>query len=200
MNESIRSETTMSEKMSDSVYSGFLRSVEDAMPRALGRSDILKLAPIPHSGSPPAGYCGALSGIEHFERGGDETVHISDRSVTFTISFPADYLRSVDDTLQFRIARVNAPLFHPNCREDGTLCLGPQFRPGTALEPLLETIYGIVASKVVATHHAFDKRACQYFLSHTDEVRQLRQRAPGLWRRPVAARVRKEEIKRRAAR
>jgi hypothetical protein len=171
----------------------------DATPRALGRSDILKLAPVSHSGSPPAAYSGALRGIEHFERAGDGTVHITDGIVPFTIGFPADYLRSVDDTLQFRVARVNVPLFHPNCRENGTLCLGPRFRPGTALEPLLETIYGIVASKVVATEHAFDKRACQYYLSHTDEVRQLRQRAPGLWRRPVAARVRKEEIKQRAA-
>jgi hypothetical protein len=185
--------------MSDNVYRGFLNGVVDATPRALSRSGILKLVPISHSGDPPAAYGGALSGIEHFERGGDGTVHITDRPVPFTISFPADYLRSVDDTLQFRVARVNVPLFHPNCREDGTLCLGAQFQPGTALEPLLETIYGIVASKVVATHHAFDKRACQYFLSHTGEVRQLRQRAPGIWRRPVAARVRKEEIKRRAA-
>jgi hypothetical protein len=184
--------------MSDNVYTGFLGGVADATPHAIGRSNILKLASIAHSGSPPAGYFGALSSIEHFERGEDGTVHITDRSVPFSIAFPADYLRSVDDTLQFRVARVNVPLFHPNCREDGTLCLGPQFRPGTALEPLLETIYGIVASKVVATHHAFDKRACQYFLSHTEEIRQLRQRAPGLWRRPVAARVRKEEIKRRA--
>jgi hypothetical protein len=180
--------------MTDNVYSSFLRGVVAATAHALSRSDILKLAPISRSGDPPAAYFGALSGIEHFERGGDGTVHITDRQVPFTIGFPGDYLRSVDDTLQFRIARVNVPLFHPNCREDGTLCLGPQFRPGTALEPLLETIYGIVASKVVATHHAFDKRACQYFLSHTDEVRKLRQRAPGLWRRPVAARIRKEDI------
>jgi hypothetical protein len=181
--------------MSETVYSGFLRNVEAAAPQALSSSKILKLAPIPHSGEPPAAYFGALSGIEHFERGEGGTIRITDRTVPFTIGFPADYLRSVDDTLQFRVARVNAPLFHPNCREDGTLCLGAQFRPGTALEPLLETIYGIVASKVVATRDAFDKRACQYFLSHGDEVRRLRQHAPGLWRRPVARRVRKEQIR-----
>ena len=108
-------------------------------------------------------------------------------------------LIGVDNTLQFRVARVNAPLYHPNCREDGTLCLGTHFRPGTALEPLLETIYGIVASKVVATQDAFDKCARDYFLNHAEEVRQLRQRAPALWRRPVAGRVRKEAIKRWAA-
>ena len=192
------SEGMMSEKMTDNVYNSFLHGVVDAMPRALSRSDILRLAPISHSGEPPAAYHGALSGIEHFERGGDGTVHITDRSIPFTIGFPADYLRSVDETLQFRVARVNVPLFHPNCREDGTVCLGPQFQPGTALEPLLETIYGIVASKVVATHHAFDKRACQYFLGHTEEIRRLRSRATGIWRRRVAARVRREEIQRGA--
>jgi hypothetical protein len=180
--------------MSDTVLTGFLFETADAAPGVERGSGILKFAPLPGTGDPPTAYVGALRGIEHFERGKDGTVHITDDPVPFTISFPADYLRSVDRTLQFRVARVNTPLFHPNCREDGTVCLGHQFQPGTPLRPLLERIYGIVSSRVIATDHAFDPRARDYFVAHTEEVRHLRERAPSLWVRPVAARVRIEEV------
>jgi hypothetical protein len=89
---------------------------------------------------------------------------------------------------------VNVPLFHPNCREDGTLCLGNRFQPGTSLPALVETLYGILSNRVVATDHAFDVKARDYFLKHVEEVGRLRDSAPPLWNRPVAVRVRSERL------
>jgi hypothetical protein len=181
--------------MSDTVYAAFLSDVASQAPRLLRESRALaQLAPIPRSGDPPAAYLGVLRGIEHLERAEGGTVCASSRPVPFVINFPADYLRSVDDTLQFRVARANAPLYHPNCRRDGTLCLGPGFLPGTALRPLLETIYGIVSSRVIATEHAFDKAARDYFVAHVDQIRDLRDKALPLWGRRLAASVRAESL------
>ena len=69
----------------------------------------------------------------------------------------------------------------------GIVCLGPFFRPGTSIRPLVEQIYRIVSGRDFATGHAFDGEACEYYLSHLDQVRALR--AAPLWRRPLATRA-----------
>ena len=48
--------------------------------------------------------------------------------------------------------------------------------------------------QVVATDHAFDANARDYFLKHVEEGARLRDSAPPLWNRPVAARVRSERL------
>jgi len=180
--------------MIDSVYSGFLYGAARDAERCERESRILSLTAVPASGGPPSSYLASFREIEHLERAADETVSLSASAIPVLIQLPGDYLRSVDPTLQFRVARVNVPLLHPNCRVDGTLCLGNRFRPGTSLRALVETIYGILSNRVVATDHAFDVRARDYFLNHVEEVRRLRDGAPSLWDRPVAARVRTERL------
>jgi hypothetical protein len=180
--------------MSDSVYMEFLRGVARDAERCNCESRILRLAPVPASGNPPGSYQAIFSEIEHLERAADGTARVSARPIPAVLQFPADYLRSVDPTLQFRVVRVNAPLLHPNCRVDGTLCLGNRFQPGTSLRPLLETIHGIFSSRIVATDNAFDAKARDYFVSHVEEVRRLRDRAPSLWHRALATEVRTERL------
>lgn len=180
--------------ITDTVYKGFLSTAALDAERCNRKSPILRVAAVPASGSPPSSYLAVYRGIEHMERAVDGTVSLSARPVPVLIHFPADFLRSVDATLQFRVARVNVPLFHPNCRGDGTLCLGNRFQPGTSLPALVETLYGILSNRVVATDHAFDVKARDYFLNHVDEVGRLQDSAPPLWDRPVAARVRSERL------
>jgi len=180
--------------MIDNVYTEFLSNAAREAARCRRDSRILTLTAVPASGNPPASYLAVYHDIAHFEPAAGGTVGLSARSIPVVIHFPADYLRSVDPTLQFRVGRVNAPILHPNCRADGTLCLGNRFRPGTSLRALLETIHGVLSYRIVATDNAFDPMARDYFLDHIAEVRGLRDRAPSLWNRPVAAKVRREGV------
>ena len=52
----------------------------------------------------------------------------------------------------------------------------------------------MLSYRIVATDNAFDAMARDYFLDHLAEVRRLRDRAPSLWNRPVAAKVRREGV------
>jgi hypothetical protein len=107
--------------------------------------------------------------------------------VGFTIHFPPDYCRSTDPNLQFRVVRIHCPLLHPNVK-GGVVCLGPHFRPGTRVRPLVQQIYGIISGRIFATDHAFDAEACKYYLLHLGQVRTLRTRP--LWRRSVVGHAR----------
>ena len=175
--------------MSDSVLDGFLETAAEDAVALNAASDILLLEADAAGNGAPHTYTGWLREVEHFERCAAGTVAVSAAAVKFTVHFPADYCRSVDPQLQFRVARVHGALVHPNCR-GGVVCLGPHFRPGTRLRPLVEQLYGMIAARVFATNHAFDAEAARYYLQHLDEVRALK--APPLWRRRLAGSIRVE--------
>jgi hypothetical protein len=166
----------------DPVYTAFLESAAEDAAASIAASDILSLRLRPGAGAAADTYDGWLVGVEHLERAALGTARVSDAPVLFTVHFPRDYCRSTDPKLQFRVASVRTPLWHPNAL-GGILCLGPYFRPATRLRPLLEQIHGIVSGRIRATDDAFDKEAAHYYLVHLDQVRALRARP--LWRRPV---------------
>ncbi len=175
--------------MSDFVSDGFLETAAEDAVALCAASDILLLEADAGSGAPPHTYTGWLRDVEHFERSTAGTVAVSAAAVKFTVHFPADYCRSIDPQLQFRVARVHGALVHPNCH-GGVVCLGPHFRPGTRLRPLVEQLYDMIAARVFATNHAFDAAAARYYLQHLEEVRTLK--SPPLWRRRLAASIRVE--------
>ncbi|MFQ5667694.1 MAG: hypothetical protein ACE5I7_14875 [Candidatus Binatia bacterium] len=175
--------------MSDPVYDAFLETAAEDVLAVNAASDILQLTPDPAAGRLPHTYNGWLQEVEHLDRAGDGTAYVSAATVGFTIHFPAEYCRSTGADLQFRVVRLHFPLLHPNTK-GGMVCLGPHFRPGTRLRPLVHQIYGIISGRIFATDHAFDAEACMYYLRHLDQVRALRARP--LWRRRVAGRVRVE--------
>jgi len=152
-------------------------------------SDAMRLVADPHSGEPPCVYHGLLRGCEHF-RWGPTGIAVSADPLSFSLHLPADYLRSVDPNLQFRVLEVHADLVHPNVH-GGLVCLGPGFRPGTRLRALAEIAYGILSSRVFATDHAFSREHRDYYLRHIEDVRRLR--AQRLWRGSAAASVRVDE-------
>ena len=172
--------------MSDPVYEAFLDVVAADAADCCNGSDILTLTPRVCTDRPPCVYDAELRDVEHLARVVDGTVRVSSDVVVFTVQFPTDYCRSTDASLQFRVVSVSVPLFHPNVR-GSLVCLGPRFRPGTRLRPLLEQIYRIVSGRVRATEHAFEAEACWYYLRNLDQVRALRARP--LWRRPVIGRA-----------
>jgi hypothetical protein len=172
--------------MTDVVYTAFLETVAEDVAACNAASDILRLTVDPGSGVPPHSYAGVLAEVEHLRGSGDGTVRVSAEPVEFQIQFPADYCRSTDTALQFRVASVRVPLFHPNVK-GSIVCLGKHFAPGTRVRPLVEQIYRIVAGRVRATDSAFDLDACRYYLSHAEQLHAMRARP--LWRRPVVARA-----------
>ncbi len=178
--------------MNDPVFRAFLCTAADDA-AAVGReSDILRLVGDPRTGDPPNLYYGVLTGLEHLELDHERIPRVTRESLPFRVYFPHDYCRAfLDPALQFRVVTFYASLFHPNV-SGSQVCLGPGFRAGTRLRTLAEQIYGIASSRVFATDHAFDPQARQYFLDHIAEIRALR--APPLWRRPVATRVRVRRI------
>lgn len=172
--------------MSDPVYRAFLETVEEDSAKVVAESNILRLVPYRDGEGPPNTYRGVITDIEHLERLADGTVRHSLAPILFDVQFPPDYLRSLDEDLQFRISRVHVSLYHPNIRS-GLVCLGPRFRCGTRLKPLVEHLYGIFSARTRATDHAFNPEPRHYYLNHVDEIKALR--AAPLWRRPVASRV-----------
>lgn len=173
------------------VLRGWLEEAGQDAARVNADSDSLRLVADACSGDPPHGYHGLLKNVEHFEHDGSGAFRRVRGAIAFTIEFPTDYLRSTDPGLQFRVVRVDRAFAHPNVKA-GICCLGPRFHAGTRLRSLVEQVYRILTSRTFATDHAADVDAREYYLKHIDEVRRLE--APPLWRRPVARRVRVEEL------
>jgi len=171
--------------MNDQVLRSFLEAMHQEARTCVADSDILQLEARPAVDGPPAVYDGCFTGVEHFERTPDGTARVAAGPVPFSLLFPDDYLRSTDLRLQFRVARVGIPLFHPNTHGNA-LCLGKHFRPGTRLRALVEQIYLIASGRVAGTGDPFDGEAAKFYLAHPDEVGALR--AAPLWRRAVAGR------------
>ncbi len=171
--------------MNDPILRSFLEVFFADAGTCASDSDTLVLLAHPCVDGPPTVYDGTFTEVEHLERTTTGTVRVSADPVPFVVTLPADYLRSTDPRLQFRIARVESPLFHPNCA-GGVLCLGKHFRPGTRLRPLLEQLHGIVGGRVRGTADPLDAEAARYYLNHAEQIDDLRVRP--LWRRPVAAR------------
>jgi hypothetical protein len=144
----------------------------------------LQLAARADPAHPPHTYRGRLTDIEHLMCASDGTIAPSSEPIDFTLEFPADYCRSVNPTLQFRVAHLSTPLFHPNVR-GGIVCLGPHFKPSTRARAVVEQIYRIVSARVRAIDHGFDADACRYYLAHSEQVAGLR--AAPLWRRRLSS-------------
>jgi hypothetical protein len=172
--------------MDDPVYRAFLQTAAEDAAATNADSDIVRLVPDPRTGDPPDTYHGLLSDVEHLEHARAGTPRVTTEPIRFRLYFPADYCRSLDPNLQFKVVTVHSPLYQPNVR-GGTVCLGPQFSPGTRLRAVVEQFYRIASGRATATDHAFDPKVRDYFLDHIEEVRKLKARP--LWRRPVSTRV-----------
>jgi ubiquitin-protein ligase len=175
----------------DAVYAAFLETAAADAVAVNADSDTVRLAAVPGSGEPPSAYDGVFREVEHFERAPEGTVFPTTAPVRFRLSFEPDYLRSSDPRLQFRVARIYAPIVHPNV-STGLVCLGDAFRPGTSLRGVVDHLYRIVAGRVRATHHALDADGQRFFLQHMEEVERLGARP--LWRRRLAQSARVEGV------
>jgi hypothetical protein len=177
--------------MIDPVHQGFLQSAETDAKGIRLESDCVHLKPDTSTGNAPRTYHGLLEGAEHYLRGPDGSFIVTRRPLPFTIHFADDYLRSLDDNLQFRVVSTSRELVHPNV-SGGVVCLGDRFRPGTRLRSVVEQFYAIATSRVAATHHPMDPQAAEFYLAHQDEIRAFRNQP--LWRKRLAARVRVETV------
>ncbi len=179
--------------MTDLVLKGQLEQ-NLAAARELNRnSDTVTLAPESISGSLPRVYHGLLRGAKYFARQAGGLFAVSNAPLTFSLTFPDDYCKSVDPRLQFRVISTEPRLVHPNV-QGGIVCLGGRFRPSTSLRVLVEQFYAIATARVAAIDDPFDPEAAAFFVAHLGEVRAL-ESAP-LWRRPAALHTRVEEIHR----
>lgn len=163
------------------------RLLSDELPRVRAESDNVRVVADPTSGDPPRRLHGLFLGVEWFTRAPDGAYLAIQLPLSFTLDVPDDYCSCADGSLQLRVARVTAPLVHPNVGPGGTVCLGPRFRPATRLRPLLEHLHRICTGRVFASESPFDPNAAEFFRQHNDRIRELRS-AP-LWRRPVARQV-----------
>jgi hypothetical protein len=177
--------------MNDDVLNTFLRRNADDVADVLAASDVVHLAPDPGC-DPPRRIHGLFTDVEYFQRGPGGTFPLSRRPLPFVLDYPDDYCACVDGTLQLRVARVLAPIAHPNIAPGGAICLGPTFRPSTALRSLLEHVHRICSGRVFATESPWEAETAAFFCRHLERVRALRG-AP-LWREPVARSVRIETI------
>jgi hypothetical protein len=181
--------------MHDPVYRAFLQTAAEDAASTNADSDIVRLVPDPRTGDPPDTYHGLLSHVEHLERSRSGAPRVTTEPISFRLHFPADYCRSLDPNLQFKVVTVPTRLFNPNVR-GSFVCMGPQFSPGTRLRAVVEQFYRIASGRAIATDHAFDPEVREYFLDHIEEVRKLSARP--LWRRSVSARVSVRSIERPA--
>ncbi len=177
--------------MSDDVLNSFLRTNAQDVAAALAASDVVHLAPDLMT-DPPRRIHGIFKDVEHFTRGPGDTFVPSRRPVPFLLDYPDDYCSCSDGTLQLRVARVLAPIAHPNIGPGGIVCLGPTFRPSTRLRPLLEHVHRICSGRIFASESPWEAKTAEFFRRHPERVRALRG-AP-LWRQAVAQSVRVESL------
>jgi hypothetical protein len=180
----------------DAVIQGFRESAVASVNAINRATDRLKIVADPFSGSPPTIYHVLLEPLEHFERDPVAGVRVVTRAIAAALRIPDDYLRSSDGSLQFRVASTEPRVFHPNCKA-GCVCLGPRFAPGTTLRSLVAQLYDLLSSRVFASDHGFDPEASRFYLENIERVAAIRASAPPLWRRPLAASVRVEELRAR---
>jgi len=179
--------------MHDDVMSAFLRrTIEVELPLALAASDVLHLAPDPLSGDPPRRLHGLFTDIERFTSGPGDTFRTIRRPLPFTLDYPDDYCACSDGTLQLRVARILAPIAHPNISPGGIVCLGSSFCPSTRLRPLLEHVHRICSGRIYASESPWDPQTADFYRAHPKRVRALR--AAPLWRDPIAQRVLVENL------
>ena len=179
--------------MDDDVIRAFRnRIVEDAR-RIREESAVARVVPDPMSGNPPSRFHGIFTGAEHFERGPGGSLRVSRSALPFSLDIPDDYCSCCDGTLSLRVARVHAPIAHPNLGPGGVVCLSVDFRPATRLRPLLEHLHRICSCRVFASENYLDPIAADFFRRYPDRVRALR--AEPLWQTPVAGSVRVENAR-----
>jgi hypothetical protein len=171
--------------VSGGVIEAFVRRMlVEELPQVRAASDVLHLAPDPYSGDPPRRLHGLFTKVEHLVPGPGNTFLTSHRPLPFAIEYMDDYCSCCDGTLQLRVARVLAPIAHPNISPGGVVCLGGRFRPSTRLRPLLEHVHRICSARVYASHSPWDAKTADFYRQHPERVRALRS-AP-LWRQAVA--------------
>ena len=175
--------------MHDDVMQVFRRRLmSEELAAVRNESDILRLAPDPTSGSPPRTLLGLFRGLQYLEPRPEGGFHPVERPLPFSLQFPDDYCSCSDGSLQMRVARIHAPIAHPNVGPGGIVCLGPRFRPATRLAPLLEHLHRICSARVFASESCLDPNAAELYRRHAREIRALR--SASLWDRPLAERVR----------
>jgi hypothetical protein len=177
--------------VNDDVLTAFLRRNAKDVADVVAASDVAHLA-LDRGSVPPRRIHGLFSEIEYFTRGPGGTFPLCRRPLPFVIDYPDDYCACVDGTLQLRVARILAPIAHPNIAPGGAVCLGPTFRPSTPLRSLLEHLHRICSGRVFATESPWEAETAAFFCRHPERVRALRG-AP-LWRKPLARRVQIEPI------
>ncbi len=175
----------------DPIRAAFLESCRADAETICQNSDCVRISPDASSGNPPHTYQGVLRGAQHYVRDADGAIVVTDRPIHFQVHFGEDYLRSLDDNLQFRVVSTSRHLVHPNV-SGGVVCLGGRFRPGTRLRSVTEQFYAIVTSRVAATQHPFDLPAAEFYLDQIEVIRNF-QNEP-LWRRPLTTSTRVEEV------
>lgn len=178
--------------MSDDVLTAFLRRNQQDVAEAVAASDVLYLAADVTSGDPARRIHGLFTDVEHFTRAPGDTFSLSRRPLPFLLHYPDDYCSCSDGTLQLRVARVLAPIAHPNIGPGGIVCLGPTFRPSTRLCALLEHVHRICSGRVFASDSPWEAKTAELYRRDPERIRALR--AAPLWRQPVAQRVRVESL------
>lgn len=160
----------------DPIFHGFLEAQFKAARQLAGQSDIVEIMPLPPF--PPERYllrfkCCCL-------RGTDAADLKESGEVLVGISFPPDYLRSINagDV----VTLLDPPdLFHPNVRPP-FICVG-DLSPGTGLVDLAHQIYEIITFQKRNTVHGLNPSAIEWARSHQDRLPL----DPRPLRRPVRA-------------
>ncbi len=174
--------------MSDDVMQVFRHRMMSTEVHAVrAESDILRLSPDSTSGSPPRALLGLFRGLQYLEPSPDGAVHAVLHPLPFSLQLPDDYCNCSDGSLQMRVARILAPIAHPNVGPGGIVCLGPRFRPATRLAPLLEHLHRICSSDVFASESPLNPAAAALYQRHVELIKKLNSKP--LWKRPLADRV-----------
>jgi hypothetical protein len=125
----------------DEIFERFKENTQAEAASLARESAVLRIRPVPPF--PAAAYVCEFD-VRYLGRMPDGTVRVQDGPVLVAIRFPADYLRSADPHLQFRVAAMLSNDFvHPNVLPPA-ICLGSAFAPGTRIGLLVQELYEIV--------------------------------------------------------
>jgi len=149
----------------DRIYRAFLENTLAEAAELQAKSGVLTLLPLPPH--PPSGYQFEFR-VPYLRRLAEGTIQTDPGPVLGLIRFPEDYLRSTDPKLYMKVVAVQNPdLVHPNV-QDGCVCLGAGFAPGTPISALVWELFEIVTyrNRTVDERNALNPEACRLVRAH----------------------------------
>lgn len=159
--------------MTDTIYERFLTNMQAEALELQKNSENLVI--VPFAGNPPFCYMVTFKKMSYLVND-NQGVRLITAPLSVMITFPEDYLHSLDANMYLKIVTlVRRDFFHPNTKGPA-VCLGHEFlmtSPG--LTEIVSHLYSILTYRNMNVFEtdAMNFEACSYLREHEDIIKKI---------------------------